>query len=144
MLTEDVLASSVQALLYLHANAHRATCWNYWWWWRRTPYYAPLHGSPLWPSVSLSSWTYCASAPRGSSVVRKHESKRGKKFSENHVRWINEEQVMKGLQRIHEHRKPNKVSFNWKEASSHLSRSGASGFDVGVSNCQHYILMVTR
>lgn len=55
---------------------------------------------------------------------------------------------MKGLQRIHEHRKTNKeqsgVSFNWKEASSHLGRSGASGFDVGVSDCQDYILMVTR
>lgn len=32
MLTKAVLTSSVQALLYLHANAHRATCWNCWWW----------------------------------------------------------------------------------------------------------------
>lgn len=69
-------------------------------------------------------------------------------FNENHVRWINEGQVMKGLQRIHEHRKSNKeqsgVCFNWKEASSHLSRSSASGSDVGVSYCQHCILMETR
>lgn len=55
---------------------------------------------------------------------------------------------MKGLQGIHEHGKPyieqSGVGFNWKEASSHLGRSDARGFDVGVSNCQDYILMVTR
>lgn len=68
------------------------------------------------------------------------ENQRGqekKKCSENHERWINEGQVMKGLQRLRRHRKHNKeqpgIGFNWKEASSHLGSIGASGFDVGVS-----------
>lgn len=49
----------------------------------------------------------------------KKESKRRqkkKKYSENHVRWVNEERVMKGLRGIHKHRKPNAeqsgVDFN--------------------------------
>lgn len=70
------------------------------------------------------------------------------KYSEYPVRWINEERVMKGLQWTFKHRKSSKeqwgVGFNWKEASSHLCRNGTSSFDVVVSNCQDYILMVTR
>lgn len=154
MLTEAVLAFSAQASLYLHTNhAEQSNLLE-------LLVEVGVEAEPtlpalardvdnslLWPvyfiiirnlqgcrhEVTLSPWT---------------GEQEKTKCSENHVRWINEEQVMKGLWGIQKHRKPNKeqprVGFNWKEASSHLGRSGASGFDDGVSNCQHYILMVTR
>lgn len=38
---------------------------------------------------------------------KKESKRRRKKYSKNHVGWVNEERVMKGLQGIHKHWKPN-------------------------------------
>lgn len=52
----------------------------------------------------------------------------------------------KGYRPLTKHRRPNKaepgVGFNWKEASSRSSGSGAASFDVW--GCRHEILMAAR